>query len=106
MPGAQELPRVQKRGTISDVIEPQRYLEFGIRCRATDCRATYAASDQSREGAQKLPVCQPSAMMRWRIGFSTTSAITAATMLSAAATRSEEHTSELQSRLHLVCRLL
>src|SRR5687768_18368752 len=30
----------------------------------------------------------------------------AATRQSARATRSEEHTSELQSRLHLVCRLL
>src|SRR2546429_4672805 len=28
------------------------------------------------------------------------------TLLSAASRRSEEHTSELQSRLHLVCRLL
>ena len=31
---------------------------------------------------------------------------TSADLSSAAATRSEEHTSELQSRLHLVCRLL
>src|SRR2546422_2677548 len=49
-----------------------------------------------------------SAVLRSRISTGTRNATstTAATATTPTAIRSEEHTSELQSRLHLVCRLL
>src|SRR2546429_7216050 len=40
------------------------------------------------------------------LGASTNAVLRVGAFLYAARTRSEEHTSELQSRLHLVCRLL
>src|SRR2546422_2412775 len=46
--------------------------------------------------------CRPSA----RIGSAPAPASRAAAARSSSPARSEEHTSELQSRLHLVCRLL
>src|SRR5205809_5069476 len=46
-----------------------------------------------------LPICSASAGCGWR-----TASVPA--VVGSPARRSEEHTSELQSRLHLVCRLL
>src|SRR2546422_6184836 len=44
--------------------------------------------------------------MQFKLSIQVAVAVIAAAMLSACDGRSEEHTSELQSRLHLVCRLL
>src|SRR5207244_11241076 len=60
----------------------------------------------SRGGRSKLPDC--AARAGWRIASSPTCLIWTATsaLSSSGQSRSEEHTSELQSPDHLVCRLL
>src|SRR2546422_4694257 len=54
------------------------------------------------EDQRGLPACGPPKNVNW-IGFEPS---LSHTQISALPERSEEHTSELQSRLHLVCRLL
>src|SRR2546429_4686590 len=60
----------------------------------------YTTLFRSSTPAGAIPTCNGS----WRIPVTPTPL--RFTWSAAAATRSEEHTSELQSRLHLVCRLL
>src|SRR3712207_8585081 len=50
--------------------------------------------------------CLPPARLMWQCALIHASARSASARGSAAMTRSEEHTSELQSRQYLVCRLL
>src|SRR2546422_8312203 len=65
------------------------------------CYTTPTAS--SRPGARALPCRLGCVLCSWFDGLPANRARTSDT---SQALRSEEHTSELQSRLHLVCRLL
>src|SRR3712207_7259624 len=65
-------------------------------------RAQRASSDMPSSGPRPVPSGRPSAPDR----RSTTGGAARATSSAPSAPRSEEHTSELQSRQYLVCRLL
>src|SRR2546422_6148928 len=67
---------------------------------------TLFRSMQSRRASPCLPSQVFSALLRAALNFATRSSQRAGSFAFEQSTRSEEHTSELQSRLHLVCRLL
>src|SRR5687768_17869291 len=56
--------------------------------------------------SRQRPTGAPAKVLGWVIRGSASPRSTASTASSCSRVRSEEHTSELQSRLHLVCRLL
>src|SRR5690606_41789112 len=56
--------------------------------------------------ASTISPCTPSAGATWRSARSAASTLRSRKAVALAATRSEEHTSELQSRENIVCRLL
>src|SRR6266498_3403171 len=68
-------------------------------------RPTYAASEPLRDAAYGAFV-EPSGRNRWQPVADGRTAKTAEIDENRCRRRSEEHTSELQSRPHLVCRLL
>src|SRR2546429_1202654 len=57
-------------------------------------------------GLPDFPVCRSGSRRRSTSSFARVDRANSANPSAASAMRSEEHTSELQSRLHLVCRLL
>src|SRR5687768_18257439 len=67
----------------------------GIRCGAD---VTAAGSDSARSAISSRASEKASSV--------SLDSVSVGSIISASRTRSEEHTSELQSRLHLVCRLL
>src|SRR2546422_6070268 len=90
-----------------------RQIAAGEAARARD----YAAWVLSAAGGYAIKIVNPGGVERWKAGGRNvtglddavgTDAVTPRRILEtlADAARSEEHTSELQSRLHLVCRLL
>src|SRR3712207_6967746 len=70
--------------------------------RGADCRASVPSSGEDRGP----PMPAPDFRSPYRHGFVRVAAATLRTVIGDPAARSEEHTSELQSRQYLVCRLL
>src|SRR2546422_3499160 len=78
------------------------------------CRRHGARTTSDPSGRVVITVHHPDELLRYRFGLETADFLVctrcgiyvAAVMEEGSGSRSEEHTSELQSRLHLVCRLL
>src|SRR2546422_7985080 len=78
-------PNSLRVGNVSDTsVSPVNHDEYTMRCPYAD--AKFCCADRASVGASATGLSAPSSMTP--------------------GLRSEEHTSELQSRLHLVCRLL
>src|SRR5207253_10359371 len=65
-----------------------------------------SVTPQSRNGTAQMILPLPAGRARIRLSFKRTLDRDLGNVLSGVSARSEEHTSELQSRGHLVCRLL
>src|SRR3712207_8950928 len=76
-----------------------------FRSRSNGSDASAAAGDDSAVAGRQRPEA-PSARASWRIWVWSSVGSSSGTAAHQPSSRSEEHTSELQSRQYLVCRLL